>query len=102
MWGNEIDELNNVINVGDQIEGEEEVMDTTFQYSTHEGWEGRGVGGGGDLISPSDINPEDPSLILNNLRIKNSEKIIVVHLNINHINNKFKPLLYIIAQLACS
>ena len=51
------------------------------------------VGGGGDLISPSEINPVDPSLILNNLRSKYSKKIIVGHLN---INNKSEPLISLV------
>ena len=41
-----------------------------------------GEGGSGD----------DPNLILNKLRMKNKDRIIIGHLNINHIENKFDPL----------
>ena len=49
-----------------------------------------------NIITPSEINPEDPSLILNNLIIKNIERIIVWHLNINHINNTFETLISLV------
>ena len=68
----------------------------------------RGMGGGGgeggeeeinltspnspELLSPNSPRKThaDPSLILNTLRIKNSERIIIGHLNVNHIENKFE------------
>ena len=43
----------------------------------------------------NEINSEDPSLILNKLRIKN-ERIIIGHLNINHIEKKFDPLVSLV------
>ena len=36
----------------------------------------------------NEMNSEDPSLILNKLRIKNNERIIIGHRNINHIEKK--------------
>ena len=46
--------------------------------------------------SNTEINTEDPCLILNTLRTKNNERIIIGHLNINHIENKFQPLVSIV------
>ena len=44
----------------------------------------------------SENNSNDPSIILNTLRSKNRERIIVGHLNINHIEKKFEPLVSLI------
>ena len=35
---------------------------------------------------------DDPNAILNNLKMKNRERIVIGHLNINHLENKFEPL----------
>ena len=65
--------------------------------------------GGGEEINPTTPNSpgdniafdngaykEDATLILNKLRIKNSERIIIGHLNINHIEKKFEPLVSLV------
>ena len=39
----------------------------------------------------TEINTEYPSIILNTLRTKNNETIIIGNLSINHIENKFQP-----------
>ena len=66
-----------------------------------------GGGGGGDLTSgysPSErysvlsdeIKMDDPGLILETLTTKNSDKIIIRHLNINFIENKFSSLVSLV------
>ena len=40
----------------------------------------------------SDDHENDPNIILTELRMKNSEKIVIGHLNINFLLNKFEPL----------
>ncbi len=42
------------------------------------------------------IDTEDPKTVLNKLRTKNSERIIIGHLNINHLENKFEPLVSLV------
>ena len=82
--------------------GGEELTTPIFPNSPRGGEEGEGE----NIISPnspnendelnndisSEFNSDDPSLILNTLRTKNRERIIVGHLNINHIEKKFEPL----------
>ena len=38
----------------------------------------------------------NPSLILNNIKAKNNDRIIMGHLNINHVENKFKTLVSLV------
>ena len=50
-------------------------------------------------ISPKFDNKtktEDPNLLLNDIRNENSERIIIGHLNVNHIENKFEPLVSLV------
>ena len=80
------------------------MKDTTFPYSTCEA----GSGKRGRPIPPneysedlnneisSEFNSVDPSLIPSTLRTKNIERIIVVHLNIHHIEKKFEPLVSLV------
>ena len=42
------------------------------------------------------IEANDPKDILNSLKIKNNERIIVGHLNINHLEKKFEPLVSLV------
>ena len=44
----------------------------------------------------NEMSSNDPGTILNTLKSKNSERIIVGHLNINHIENKFEPLVTLV------
>ena len=82
-------------------------MNLSFPNSPHEG----GGGEVANLTSPkppnensddlnsvinSEINLEDPEFLLNTLRTKNSEIIIVGHLNINHIENKCIPIILLL------
>ena len=53
---------------------------------------------------PREISPEfdnktkteDPNLILNNIRNENSGRIIIGHLNVNHIEKMFEPLVSVV------
>ena len=46
---------------------------------------------GDNIVVDNGAYKEDATLILNKLRIKNSERIIIGHLNINHIEKKSSP-----------
>ena len=46
--------------------------------------------------SDNEAHEEDPNIILNTLRTKNGERIIIGHLNINHIEKKFGPLVSLV------
>ena len=46
--------------------------------------------------SNTEINTEDPSLILDTLRTKYNESIVIGHLNVNHIENKFQPFVSLV------
>ena len=83
--------------------GTEKILQESLLFSD------TGGGGGGEEInltspnSPELLYPNsprkthaDPSLILNTLRIKNSERIIIGHLNVNHIENKFEPFVSLV------
>ena len=47
-------------------------------------------------LTSSEIKADDPSQILSALSIKNSDRIIIRHLNINFIENKFNSLVSLI------
>ena len=49
-----------------------------------------------NINSEQVVNDSDPRIILKNLKIANPNKIIIAHLNINSIRNKFECLTYII------
>ena len=40
----------------------------------------------------SEKNSDDPNLILNEIRLQNAERLVIAHLNINFIYNKFEAL----------
>ena len=48
------------------------------------------------IVFENGIYTEDENLILNTLRTKNSERIIIGHLNINHIEIKIVPLVSLV------
>ena len=41
-------------------------------------------------------NSDNPSLIFNELKRKNSDRVIIGHININFIENKFEPLVALV------
>ena len=79
-YTNDVSNYEHPVNVGDPIRSPEKVLDppVTARLASHENHTEREV--------------DDPRIILNKIRTKNNERIIIGHLNINSLKNKFESL----------
>ena len=79
-YTNDVSNYEHLVNVGDSIRSPEKVLDPPVSASlaSHE--------------NHTEGEVDDPRIIFNKIRTKNNERIIIGHLNINSLENKFESL----------
>ena len=81
-----------------------ELQETVLTFQPREGGGVAKVSNSTSPNLPREISPEfdnkikteDPNFLLNNIRNENSERSIIGHLNVNHIEKRFEPLVSLV------